>query len=102
LCLWNSRRAGDVEVDRGLLGWRVGGAVEKDGFEAWDAVEAPGGVGEFLSEQGLDGSGWLVFIEELASEALVFGGVLGGRHRGVGGWGLGLRGWGLSTESGLS
>ena len=38
----------DVEVDCNLSGGRVGGAIEQGGFEQRDAVEAPGGVGEFL------------------------------------------------------
>src|SRR5271170_3372367 len=37
----------DVEVDGGLLGGRIRGAVEQVGFEERDAVEAPRGVGEF-------------------------------------------------------
>ena len=67
----------DVEIDRGLIGGWVGGAVEEGGFERGDAVETPGGVGEFLSQLRLGGSGWLIFIEELAGMKLVSGWVLG-------------------------
>src|SRR6202022_3490761 len=55
----------DVEVDCGLVGGRVGCAVEQGGFKEWDAVEAPGGVGELLGELGFGGSGRLVFVKEL-------------------------------------
>ncbi len=68
----------DVEVDAGLIGGRVGSAIEQGGFERGDAVEAPGGVGEFLGELGFGGGGGLVFIEEAAAmgveRCLVFGG----------------------------
>ena len=47
----------DVKVDRSLLGGWIGGAVEEGGFEQGDAVEAPGGVGEFLGELGFGGGG---------------------------------------------
>src|ERR1700689_2270265 len=36
----------DVEVNPGLFGGRVGGAVEEGGFERGDAVDTPGGVGD--------------------------------------------------------
>ena len=68
----------DVKVDSGLIGGRVGGAIEEGGFERGDAVEAPGGVGEFLGELGFGGGGGLVFVEKLAAVVLVGGGVLGG------------------------
>jgi hypothetical protein len=68
----------DIEFDTSLLGGWVGGAVEEGGFEEWDAVEAPGGVGEFLGELGFGGGGGLVFVEELAAVELVGGGILGG------------------------
>ena len=54
------------------------------GFEEWDAVEAPGGVGELLDELGFGGSGGMVFVEELAAVELVGSGVLG-REDGGGG-----------------
>ena len=75
----------DVEVDGSLIGGRVGGAIEEGGFEQRDAVEAPGGVGEFLGELGLGGGGGLVFVEELAAVALVGGGVLGSENGGAAG-----------------
>jgi hypothetical protein len=62
----------------GLIGGRVYSAVEKGGFERGDAVDAPGGVGEFLGQLGLGGSGGLVFVEEAAAVELVGGGVLSG------------------------
>jgi hypothetical protein len=68
----------DIEVDASLLGWRIGGAVEERSFERGDAVETPGGVGEFLDELGFGGSGGLVFVEELAAVEMVGGGLLGG------------------------
>jgi len=79
----------DVEVDRGLLGGWVGGAVEEGGFEQGDAVEAPGGVGEFLGELGLGGGGGLIFVGELAAVELVGGGVLGSEDGGVAGKAVG-------------
>jgi hypothetical protein len=30
------------------LGFRVGGLGEQRGFEKWDAIEAPGGAGDFF------------------------------------------------------
>ena len=57
----------DVEVDPPLIGGWVGGAIEEGGFERGDAVEAPGGVGEFLGELGLGGGCGLVFVEEAAA-----------------------------------
>ena len=54
---------------------------EQLGFQVRDAVETPGGVGEFLGELGFGGSGGLVFLEELAAVELVGGGVFGGQDR---------------------
>ena len=71
----------DVEGDFGV-GGRGGGAGEHVGFEQRDAVEAPGGVGEFLDELRFGGSGGLVFVEELA--AVVLHRRLGLRRRGRG------------------
>ena len=68
----------DVKVDGGLLGGGIGGAGEQVGFEERDAVEAPGGVGEFLDELGFGGSGGLVFVEEAAAMCVVGGSVFGG------------------------
>jgi len=47
----------DVKVDASLIGRRIGGAVEEGGFQHWDAVETPCGVGELLGELGFGGSG---------------------------------------------
>ena len=60
----------------------VGGAGEEFGFEARDTVETPGGVGEFLDQLGFGGSLGLVFVVEIATVALVSGGVLGRQDRG--------------------
>ena len=66
----------DVEADGGLLGGRVGGAVEQGGFEHRDAVEAPRGVGELVGELSFGGSGGLILVEELAAVPLVGDGIL--------------------------
>jgi hypothetical protein len=55
----------DIKVDGGLLVGRVFGAGDQAGFEQRDAVEAPGGVDQFLDELGFGGRGGLVFVEEL-------------------------------------
>ena len=65
----------DVEVDGVELGGWIGGAVEQGGFEHRDAVETPGGVGEFPGELPLGGRVGLIFIVEFAAVALVGGGV---------------------------
>jgi hypothetical protein len=70
----------DIEVDGGLIGGWMGGAVEEGGFEQRDTVEAPRGVGEFVGELGFGRGGGLVFVEELAAVALVVGGVLCGEY----------------------
>ncbi|MGP0071766.1 MAG: hypothetical protein ACLPWF_07520 [Bryobacteraceae bacterium] len=75
----------DVEIDSGLIGGWVGGAVEEGGFQQGDAVEAPGCIGEFLSELGLSWRGGLVFVEELAAVELVGGGVLSSEDGGAAG-----------------
>jgi hypothetical protein len=92
----------DVEVDSSLIGGRVGGSVEECGFEQGDTVEAPGGVGEFLSEVSFGGSGGFVFIEELAAVVLVCGGVLGCEHGGATGeaMGEGIEGRALFASGG--
>ena len=71
--------------EQGNKGLGVGVLGKQLGFEQRDAVEAPGGVGEFLSEVRFGGGGGFVFVEELAAVALVGGGVLGGEDRGSGG-----------------
>jgi hypothetical protein len=80
------------------------GAVEECGFQVRDAIEAPGGVDEFLGELGLGGGGGLVFVEELVRVALVGGGVLGGEDGGTagGGWLLVTGSWlGIGAGIGL-
>jgi len=75
----------DVEIDGGLFGGRVGGAVEQIGFEARDAVDAPGSVGEFLNEVGFSGGGGFEVVVKLAAVVLVGGCVFGGEDRGLSG-----------------
>jgi hypothetical protein len=123
-------RVVQAEGDEGTVGVddvKVG-AVEESGFECGDAVDSPGGVGDFLDELSLGGSGGLVFVEELAAVALVGGGVLGGEDGGaagetvgegvlrrplfagggagssgaIGGWGLGSRDWVCHMEASIS
>ena len=74
-----SMRVDDVE-GRGLGagGWGLG-TREEIGFEKGDALEAPGGVGQFVNECGFSGSGGAVFFDELAAVLLVRGRVFGGR-----------------------
>ncbi len=55
------------------------------GFEEWDAVEAPGGVGDFVDELSLCDGGGGVLIEKLLDVVLVGVGVLGGQDGGSGG-----------------
>ena len=71
--------------EQGNKGLGVGVLGKQLGFEQRDAVEAPGGVGEFLREVRFGGRGGLVLVEELAAVELVGGGVLGGEDRGSGG-----------------
>ena len=59
--------------------------VEQLGFEEWDAVEAPSGVGDFVDELSLGLGGGLVLIEKLLDVALVGVGVLTGQDGGAGG-----------------
>src|SRR6202020_835128 len=47
--------------------------------------EAPGGIGEFLSELGFGGSGRAVFIEKPAAVEQVGAGVFGRQHGGAAG-----------------
>src|ERR1700688_4795228 len=75
----------DVKVHGGLIGGRVGGAAEEGGFEEWDAIKAPGSVGDFVDELSLGGGGGLVLIEKLLDVALVGFGVLRGQDSGAGG-----------------
>ncbi len=74
----------DIEVDSSLLRGRVGGAREQLGFEEWDAVEAPRGVGDFVDELSLGGSGGGVLIEKLLDVAPVGFGGLSGQDGGAG------------------
>ncbi len=67
-----AREAGrlDVEIGEGAVGVKDGeavGAGDEPGFEERDAVETPGGVGQFGDELGFGGSGGLVFVEEGAA-----------------------------------
>ena len=67
------------------LGLGVGGLGEEVGFEERDAVEAPGGVGDFVDELSFGGVGGFVLGEKLLEVALVGFGVLCGQDRGAGG-----------------
>src|ERR1700733_8156211 len=79
----------DVEVDCGLLGGGVGGAIKKGGFQVRDAVETPGGVGEFLGELGFRRGSGFVFVEELGAGALGGVGVFSGEDVGAAGESVG-------------
>ena len=58
---------------------------EQLGFEEWDAVEAPGGVGDFVDQLRLGGIGGGVLVEKLLDVALIGFGVLRGQEGGAGG-----------------
>ena len=75
----------DVELDGGLFRGRVHGAGQELGFQEWDAVEAPSGVGEFLGELLFGGSLGTVLVEELLEVALVGGEIFRGQDRGAAG-----------------
>src|SRR5271169_4374620 len=66
------------------LGLGVGGLGEQVGFEEWDAIETPGGVGDFVDQLSFGWGGGGVLIEELLDVALVGFGVLGGQDGGAG------------------
>ncbi len=68
----------------GIRVWGLGALGKQLGFEEWDAVEAPGGVGDFVDELSLGGGGGLILIEKLLDVALVGFGVLGGQDGGAG------------------
>ena len=57
---------------------------EQLGFEKWDAVETPGGVGDFVDQLSFGGGCGGVFIDELLDVALVGFRVLGGQDGGAG------------------
>ena len=71
----------DIELGIG----RVSGAREQLGFEVWNSIEAPGGVGEFVDQLGFGGGGWLVFIQKLLEVEREHGRILGGEDGGAGG-----------------
>jgi hypothetical protein len=76
-----------VQAESGELrdqGLGAGGLGEQLGFEEWDAVEAPGGVGDFVDQLGLGGGGGFVLIEKLLDVALVSFGILSGQDGGAG------------------
>ena len=58
---------------------------EQLGFEEWDAVEAPTGVGDFVNQLSFCGCAGPVLIEKLLDVALVGVGVLCGQDGGAGG-----------------
>ena len=55
------------------------------GFEGGDAVESPGGVGDFMDELFFEGAFGLEVVEEFLSVELVGGEVVGGEDDGVAG-----------------
>jgi hypothetical protein len=67
----------------GAGGWGLGGR-EEVGFEKWDAIQAPRGVGEFVDQLSFGGSRGAVFFEELAAVLLVGGRVFGREDGGAG------------------
>ena len=79
--------AGAVQAKRGELrdqGLGVGVLGQQFGFEEGDAVEAPGGVGDFVDQLSLGGGAGLVLVEKLLDVALVGFGVLGRQDGGAG------------------
>jgi hypothetical protein len=54
------------------------------GFKERNAVETPGGVGEFDDELRLGGSGGFVLVEKAAAMCVVSGSVFGGEDGGGG------------------
>jgi hypothetical protein len=87
-----SETVGDLrhfDGDGGFGGGRIGGAVEHFGFKGRDAVDAPGGVDQFLDELPFGGGLGLVFAEEILGVALVGGGVFGGQEDGAAGESVG-------------
>ena len=66
------------------LGLGVGGLGEQVGFEEWNAVEAPGGVGDFVDELTFGSVGGFVLGEKLLEVELVGFGVLCGQDSGAG------------------
>lgn len=58
---------------------------EQLGFENWNSVETPGGVGDFHDELRFGWRGGLVFVEEAAAMVFEGGRVFGGEEGGSGG-----------------
>ena len=83
-----AEEAGGVEAEPGDLldGFlRRERRVSEDGIvESWDAIEAPGGVGELLAHGGFSGGGGLVFFEEPGAELLVGSFFFRGEDEGLG------------------
>jgi hypothetical protein len=75
----------DVERDFVIGREGSGGAGEDVGFEERDAVEAPGGVGDFGDELRFGGRGGLVLVEKAAAMGVVGGRVLRREDGGGGG-----------------
>ena len=65
------------------LGLGVGGLGEQVGFEEWNAVETPGGVGDFVDQLCFGGVGGFVLVEKLLGVALEGLGVLRGQDGGA-------------------
>ena len=97
MCFWNSKTeaasrrpsvasaamAGAGDSGLGAGSWGLG-AGEDVGFEERDAVEAPGGVGQFVHELGFGARLRIIFGEELAAVLLVGGRIFGGEDGGAG------------------
>jgi len=60
------------------------GSWENSCFEEWDAVETPGGVGNFVNQLSFGGGGGSVLIDELLDVAIVGFRVLSGQDGGLG------------------
>ena len=76
-----------VQPERGQhrdQGLGVGVLGKQFGFEEWDAVEPPGGVGDFVDQLSFGGVGRGVLIEKLLDVTLVGVGVLVGQDGGLG------------------
>jgi hypothetical protein len=68
-----------MQTEPGELRDGLGGGVLRKqlGFEEWDAVDAPGSVGDFVDQLSLGGGGGLILIEKLLDVALVSGSSVG-------------------------
>ena len=100
----------DAEIgEQRNQGLGVGVFGEQPGFEQRDAIEAPGGVGDFRDELRFGGRGGLVLVAKAAAMGFVGGRVLGGEDGGGGGEAVAqgvergtlLAGWGARAGGAL-